>query len=911
MFINHFELRQKFFEFFESKGHKIQESASLIPENDPSLLFNSAGMVPFKDAFLGRVKVENKRVATIQKCIRTNDIENIGVTSRHLSFFEMIGNFSFGDYFKKEAIEYAWEFLTEIIGLSKEKLYITVYNDDDEAFEIWEKIVGKDKISRLGEDSNFWTIGKVGPCGPCSEILFDKGEEFGCKSENCKPGCDCDRYLEVWNLVFTQFDKQEDGSLKPLAQKNIDTGMGLERILSVIQNVESVFDTDIFKNIGNKVLEISEVRKLENKPDKKAVRIISDHLRSAVFLIADGVFPANEGRGYVLKRLIRRAIRQGNKFGIYGFLVEMAERVVETMGSAYPYLLEKKNLCLEILDAEEKKFSSTISNAEKVFEEIKEKCVKNNKKIISGIDAFKLFDTYGLPLDLIEELAEESNLSINKEEYDIEMQKQKEKSRNIVEGWDVNEDLLRNMLNDKVFNFSQEFFGYSQNQVESEILALVQFEKDGIDLLKNVNNETGEFGIVLKKTTFYAESGGQKSDFGNIEIYDAEKKLVANFKVNNSKKYVLGTENKSNWIISFGRIDFGSVSIFTDLNKKYFALAKIDVDRRNSIMRNHTATHLLQAVLRENLGKNVEQAGSEVRSDGFRFDFTYQKAIEEDVLKKIEREVNNIILKNYMVNFLEMNLDEAKKIGAMALFDEKYGDKVRVVKIGNSSDWNDNISIELCGGTHVKNTSEIGLFKIISESSVANGVRRIEGITGLAVYDMLCEKIENITDISKILKVSQDRIPSQIENILDKAKIAEKKLETLNAKIRKSDLEKLISENKESAQNKNFILVSSFEDMDMNSLRNSMDFLKDKLKDKTNLLFLVAKNEDKINAILSVSDDFQKKYNENAKSLMKQVTDKFGGGGGGRDNMVQAGLKTTENLDVIIAFAKNIFQKFD
>ncbi|MDR0676912.1 MAG: alanine--tRNA ligase [Elusimicrobiota bacterium] len=907
MFLSHIELREKFFEFFEKRGHKILKSASLIPENDSSILFNSAGMVPFKDMFLGKIKSSNKRIATIQKCVRTNDIENIGMTNRHLSFFEMIGNFSFGDYFKKEAILWAWEFLIDEIKLQKEKLYVTIYKDDMEAFEIWREIIDENRIIKLGEDTNFWSIGKIGPCGPCSEILFDRGEQFGCNKANCQPGCDCDRYLEVWNLVFTQFDIQENGDLKPLAQKNIDTGMGLERILSVVQNVESVYETDVFQSIWQGIFDIAKKRSLKIIENKKAFRIICDHLRSSVFLICDGVFPANEGRGYVLKRLIRRATRQGNKIGLYNFLQNLSSKVIENMKEVYPYLIEKQELCFEILKSEEEKFQETILNAEKFFNEIKAKYEKKDEKIINGKDAFKLFDTYGLPFDLIEELADEANLGINRKEYDAEMQKQKELSRNIAEGWAIEEDSIKKSLkkiideNKDKYSIDQKFVGYTNTEIKTEILDIIKFENNEIIKLDFADTNFGEIGIILKETPFYAESGGQKSDFGAIEAYKDDNflELIAKFEVKNSKKYSIDGKNI---IVNFGEIKIGKL----DLGTKNVR-AKIDIERRNAIKRNHTSTHLLQAILRKYLGNNVEQAGSEVRDDGFRFDFTYSKSIDFSIIQNIELEINKIILDAYKVQTFDMNLDEAKKVGALSLFDEKYGVKVRVVKIGNSENWRNNISLEFCGGTHVNNTSEIGSFKILSESSVASGVRRIEGITGLAVYDFLHKNLETLSDISKILKVNSDKILYQLESNIEKTKNLEKKIEKLNINFINIELEKLINQK----ANKNiFVIVHYFDEIDVNTLRIAVDIVKNKMTNNDYFIFFLARNIDKMNAILAISDTFKEKYNETAKTLMKKITDKFGGGSGGRDNMVQAGLRNDENIKNILDFVKDLINKF-
>ncbi len=883
-FISSSELREKFFAFFRSKEHKIEESASLIPKNDPSLLFNSAGMAPFKDMFLGKIKPQNPRVASIQKCVRTTDIENIGITSRHLTFFEMMGNFSFGDYFKQEAIEWAWEFLTRELKLPIEKLYVTIYKNDDESFEIWKKLVPEEKISRLGENSNFWVIGEQGPCGPCSEILFDKGEKFGCGKNTCKPGCDCDRYLEVWNLVFTQFDRQKNGDLKPLPQKNIDTGMGFERLLSVVQNADSVYETDVFTSIFDEMKTILNTENLGDAGVKKAYRIIADHMRSAVFMISDGVFSGNEGRGYVLKRLIRRSIRQGNKLKAYDFLGKIAEKIIENMKNAYPYLVEKKTVCLEIINNEEKKFAETLSIGERMFNEIKVKTLEKQSKIISGVDAFKLFDTYGLPLDLIEELAEEEGFSVDIKAYNDEMLAQKNKSRQNVEGWSGNDAVFAEILSQ---NPDTEFVGYSQNMVETRILNILKFENGNVNLLVKANCESGEIGIIIEKTPFYAESGGQKSDQGEIVILGLNGEVAAKFEVSHSKKYL----NKI--FVSFGKIVSGNF----ETNAKVVAI--IDVEKRNKMRRNHTATHLLQAVLRKNLGSSIEQAGSEVTPFGFRFDFAYPRAIEREILDKIELELNELIEANYLVKTREMNLEEAKKTNALAFFDEKYGEKVRVVRISKNLEWDDNlcVSTEFCGGTHVNATSEIALVKLLSEASVASGIRRIEAISGREALKFLNENLEKMRKIQKLVN-STDKAVEQVENLLNQNKNLAKENEILKEKMINLDLQN-ISQKIEKIGNISLI-IEKFENVGMNLLRKISDNLKNKLNSNS-IIFLIASEDENYSAICSISKDLR---DFDAKNIMKIVTDKFGGGGGGRQDLAQAGFKTDAKSGEITDFIR-------
>ncbi len=892
--MTHFEMRKAFLDFFQSKGHIIEKSDSLIPSNDPSLLFTSAGMVPFKDFFLGKIKTDKKRRTSIQKCVRTNDIENIGITSRHLSFFEMLGNFSFGDYFKKEAIFWAFEFLTEVLKLDKSRLYITIYKDDDEAFKIWEGIVVKNRIIRLGEDSNFWSIGKVGPCGPCSEILYDRGEEFGCKKATCAPGCDCDRYLEIWNLVFTQFERNENNNLLPLKQKNIDTGMGLERILSVLQSAESVFETDVFKPIFDKILAILNKKNI----DKKALRIISDHMRSSVFMISDGVLPENEGRGYVLKRLIRRAIMFGNKCGLYNFCATVAEKIIEIMSVSYEDLSKNKNLIINTLASEETKFANTISNAEKIFYEICNKTKEKNLDKISGEDTFLLFDTFGLPVDIIEELAKENNLKIDYETYKIEMQKQKEKSRNFTEGWHKEEDFV-NKLDLEIFNEKQNFRGYVDLEIKTEVLQIFKIENDKISFFENnerIDKTSGELGIILKETPFFTESGGQKSDIGTIEILNNDEKVI--FSVEKSKKYSLGSEKKykDNWAIHFGKIVEGKL-VFENKNN-FFCTAKVDQNYRNSIKKNHTAVHLLQATLRKYLGNNVSQKGSEVRRDGFRFDFNFTSPVSKTSLEKIEEEINKIILYNYPVETLELGIDDAKKTGALSFFNDKYGEIVRVVSIGE-------ISKEFCAGTHVKNTSEIGIFKILSESGISSGIRRIEGTTGIFAYKMLCDFTNKLQGVKALLKNNNDNILEQIENTLKQNKFYEAEIHNLKSKILKSNLEKDLDLLNVENENKIVFLVKKFEKINTKIILDVIDDLKTKIKEKDFLFCFFVKNQEKLNFLILTNANFKDKNLFSAKDLLIKLKEKFNFSGGGKENLVQGNAIPNLNLDEFSNFIKS------
>ncbi|MCP4481290.1 MAG: alanine--tRNA ligase [bacterium] len=863
------DLRRKFFKFFKEKGHSIVDSSSLIPHNDPSLLFNSAGMVPFKDMFLGKVKLEYTRAVSIQKCVRTTDIDNIGVTSRHHTFFEMMGNFSFGDYFKKEAIEWAWEFLTGELGLPKNKLSATIYQDDDEAFNIWLPIIGVDNIYRLGADSNFWMIGDTGPSGPCSEILFDKGKEFACDDPNCAPGCDCDRYLEVWNLVFTELERKQDGSFSPLPKKNIDTGMGFERLLSIVQDVESGYETDLFTPIWQMLSDLLKATKLKNgqqegqkESHKKAFRIICDHLRSAVFLISDGVFPANDGRGYVLKRLIRRAVRQGNKLGLKNFLEPLVLKTIETMQTAYPYLLDKKVVCLDTINKAEKQFGETIASGKKLFSEYLETQKQSSPQkvvtMIDGVQVFKLFDTFGLPLDLIQELALEFGCDLDLIGYEKEMSEQRKRARKSLEGWDVEPE--------KFSGYPEtDFLGYKENRLETEI----------VDIIDN--------GIILKQTPFYGESGGQKGDQGIIKNEEFE------FLVETTKKFSGGV------IVSFGKTVRGLPV------KDVKVTAMIDLDMRDKIRRNHTATHILQAVLRQVLGIHVEQSGSLVAADNLRFDFTHPKAVAKEELAEIEYKVNEVIQKNLLVNTQVMSIAEAKETGALAFFGDKYGDNVRVISVIPSEQFlqgNQPVSVEFCGGTHVNMTGEIGLFKIVFEASVASGVRRIEGVTGLTAYQRTAEMDDLMGEVKHSLKAENSNILSVIKKIKDDNKSKSKEIESLRAKLLSSNIDDIIAAAEDKGGFK-FIAYNAG-NIDMNAMRSLADTLK--LKSLETVIFLIAGEPGSYKALCVVTKDLP---NFNAKDILNKIAGHFGGGGGGRSDMAQAGIKSNKAVIDIINFAQN------
>jgi alanyl-tRNA synthetase len=861
------ELRKKYLDFFAKRGHTIRPSASLIPLNDPSLLFTSAGMVPFKDMFQGKVPLEYSRAASIQKCVRTTDIDNVGHTQRHLTFFEMMGNFSFGDYFKEDAIKWAWEFLTEDLKLSKDRLYVTIFKDDDEALKIWSKIIDPKRIYKLGEDTNFWTIGETGPCGPCSEIIYDLGKEIGCGKSTCEPGCDCDRFLEVWNLVFTQFDKQKNGSLKELPKKNIDTGMGLERLACVVQNVHSPYQTDVFKKI------FDYIKELQNEIDSKiinetALRIISDHSRTITFLLSDGVFPSNDGRGYVLKRLIRRAIIQGQKLGLKNFLHKISNKVIELMKDSYPELIQKHAYCMDIIQNEEKKFEETLSIGEKILDELKSKYKKD--KLIPGEEIFKLFDTYGMPVDIVKEIAESGGFKIDEKGFEKVMEDQKLKNKKNITGWESNDNTFKELIS----KYGQtEFTGYETLETQSEIIGILsdnQFTKEA--------KTNQEIGLILNKTSFYGESGGQIGDKGIITNTKSE------IEISDTKK-IAGT-----LIVHYGKITKGEIKIGDKVN------TKVDSLTRNAIRKNHTATHLLQAVLRRNLGSHIEQSGSEVRDNGFRFDFTHPKSISKELLDQIEIEVNTEIQNNYPVNITETTFDEAKKLGALAFFGEKYGQKVRVCSIKNNDK---NISVELCGGVHVDRTGDIGLFKILSETSVAGGIRRIECITGFSAINWMQNKINTLYEISNTLKSPVEDISKNISLNISKIKNYEKEIGNLKLELIKSNIDEIIKNSFKISDTN--ILIQGTSASNIEEIRSILDILKTKLKNS--IIILLTENSP-YQIICYVNKDIISKQKIDAKKIVSFITEKFGGGGGGKPEQVQAGLKTDASSKEILEFIK-------
>ena len=868
------ELRQMFLDFFESKGHLIKSSYSLVPHNDNSLLLINAGMAPLKPYFTGQEVPPRTRMATCQKCIRTGDIENIGKTARHGTFFEMLGNFSFGDYFKHEAIHWSWEFLTEVVGLEADRLYPSVYLEDDEAFDIWNKEMGipKDRIFKFGKEDNFWEHG-AGPCGPCSEIYYDRGEKYGCGKPDCTVGCECDRYIEIWNNVFTQFENDGKGNYTTLKQKNIDTGMGLERLATVVQDVDSIFDVDTIKALRDKVCEISgKEYKKEYKWDV-SIRIITDHIRSATFMISDGIMPSNEGRGYVLRRLIRRAARHGRLLGIDGmFLSDLSKTVIESSKDGYPELEEKKNMIFKVLTEEENKFNKTIDTGLNILAEMEAKISEEGNKTLSGDDAFKLYDTYGFPLDLTKEILEEKGFSVDEEGFKKAMEVQREKARNARKTTNymgADETVYESL--DK--NLTSKFVGYDKLENESEITALTT-EKEVVQALAEGDNGT----ILVKETPFYATMGGQTGDKGIIETANGKFKVVDTIKLHGSM------------IGHVGYVVEGMVKVGDK------AALKVYSANREAIAKNHRATHLLQKALKLVLGEHVEQAGSYVDAERLRFDFTHFQAMTKEEIAKVESIVNEQIANGLDVVTKEMTLEEAKKTGAMALFGEKYGDTVRVVSMGD-------FSVELCGGTHVSNTKEISYLKVISEAGISAGVRRIEALTGNGLIKHFEEMEKLLNEAAKAAKSDAHNLTKKIHSLNDEIKSLSSENEKLKAKLANESVGDALDNVVEVKGVK--LLATKVADVDMNGLRNLGDQLKEKMGG--GVVVIVSTTNDKANVIVMADDDAISK-GAHAGNMIKEIAKCVGGGGGGRPNMAQAGGKNPAGADMAIEKAKEILE---
>lgn len=868
------ELRRMFLEFFESKGHLAMKSFSLVPHNDNSLLLINSGMAPLKPYFTGQEIPPRRRVTTCQKCIRTGDIENIGKTARHGTFFEMLGNFSFGDYFKHEAIKWSWEFLTEVVGLDAQRLYPSVYVDDDEAFEIWNKEIGiaPERIFRFGKEDNFWEHGS-GPCGPCSEIYYDRGEKYGCGKPDCTVGCECDRYIEVWNNVFTQFDNDGKGHYSELEQKNIDTGMGLERLATVVQDVDSIFDVDTIQALLNRVCELAGKGYKEKYEWDVSIRIVTDHIRSATFMISDGIMPSNEGRGYVLRRIIRRAARHGRLLGIKGqFLAELSNTVIEGSKDGYPELEEKKDFIFNVLTQEEGKFNRTIDQGLSILMEMEASMEKEGRKELGGNDAFKLYDTYGFPLDLTKEILDEKGFSVDEKGFAEAMEEQKVKARSARKvtnymGADVT---VYESIDPGV---TTEFVGYDRLEHESGITVLTT-ETEIVEAL--ADGDTGT--IFVEETPFYATMGGQCADTGIIEGQDGEFQVMDTVKLLGGKVGHIGKVTKGMFKIG-DRVTL-----------------KVDAGRRGDTCKNHSATHLLQKALRTVLGTHVEQAGSYVDGERLRFDFSHFSAMTKDEIAKVEQMVNEKIAQSIPVVTSVMSIEEAKKSGAMALFGEKYGETVRVVKMGE-------FSTELCGGTHVTNTGAIANFKILSESGVAAGIRRIEALTGTGVLKYFEGLEETLAEAAKTVKTTPAGLIERLEHLMAEVKALQSENESLKSKAAKDALGDVMNRVQDIKGVK--FLAVKVSGVDMNGLRDLGDQLKAKIGEGVIVLF--SDVEGKVNLVAFAAEDAMSK-GAHAGNLIKGIASLVGGGGGGRPNMAQAGGKNPAGIEQAIAEAAKVLE---
>lgn len=867
------EIREKFLSFFESKGHLRLPSFPLVPQNDSSLLLINAGMAPLKPYFTGKEVPPAKRVTTCQKCIRTPDIEQVGQTARHGTFFEMLGNFSFGDYFKMDATKWAWEFATEVLEMPKDRIWVSVYNDDYEAADIWTNHVGvsKDRIVYLGKDDNFWEIG-TGPCGPCSELYYDRGEEYGCGSPDCAVGCDCDRFVEFWNLVFTQFDKDEDGTYNKLDHPNIDTGMGLERIACIMQGTTSIFEVDTIRKVLDAAAEIAGVKYGEDKQIDTSLRVITDHIRSTVFMTADGVLPSNEGRGYVLRRLLRRAARHGKMLGINDmFLYKLARVVADESMTAYPELDQNFAYIESVIKSEEARFDETIDQGILILNQYMEEMKQSGVKELDGEKAFKLYDTYGFPIDLTKEIMGENGFVVATQLFDDLLNEQRTKSK-VARGnmddaaWE--NDIFIDVEGSTVFD------GYVKLKGTSNVLAIAK----GSERVEEA--EAGEeVTLVLDRSTFYAESGGQVGDTGIIESDDASLKVMDTKKSNGKFLHICKVEN--------GVVKVGD---------KVTTL--VDKERRQSIKRNHSAVHLVQAALREVLGKHVAQAGSYVDEYRFRFDFSHYQPLTEDEILKVGMLVNEKIMEAIPVECFEEDVATAKSMGAMALFSEKYGSRVRVVKMGD-------FSTELCGGCHVENTGKLGLMKILSETGVSAGVRRIEGVTGYNVILQMREKSKLIDDVSSVLKTNPSDLLNRAEGIVAELKDARHEIDSLKSKIAKNSVDDILG-NTEDIGGVKVVTKILDDNIDMNTMREIGDNIKNKIPNA--FVVLASKIGEKVNLISMASKEAIDK-GANAGAVISEIAKQLGGGGGGKPDSAQAGGKNPEKTEEVMKNVSDILKK--
>ncbi len=868
------QLRKMFLEFFESKGHLAMKSFSLVPHNDKSLLLINSGMAPLKPYFTGQEIPPRRRVTTCQKCIRTGDIENVGKTARHGTFFEMLGNFSFGDYFKNEAIEWSWEFLTEVVGLDPERLYPSVYEEDDEAFEIWNKKMGipAERIFRFGKADNFWEHGS-GPCGPSSEIYYDRGEKYGCGSPDCTVGCECDRYMEIWNNVFTQFDNDGHGHYTELEQKNIDTGMGLERLASVVQEVDSIFDVDTLKVLRDHICRLAGTEYGKDAQADISIRVITDHTRSVTFMISDGIMPSNEGRGYVLRRLLRRACRHGRLLGIEGsFIPELAQTVIEGSKDGYPELEEKKDFILKVIAKEEDQFNKTIDQGLGILADMTAKMEAEQTTTLSGADAFKLYDTYGFPIDLTKEILEEKGMQVDEEGFHAAMEVQRQTARaargetNYM-GADVT---VYESIDPSI---TSTFVGYENLTWNSPVTVLTS-DTEVVEALSDGQRGT----VFVEETPFYATSGGQEADTGMICTAEGE------FKVEDTVKLLGGKIGHVGYVVK-GMIKTGDQ-----------AELSVDTEKRALSARNHSATHLLQKALRTVLGTHVEQAGSNVNEDRLRFDFSHFSAMTAEELQKVEDMVNEQIAAGLPVKVENLPIEEARKTGAQALFGEKYGDVVRVVNMGD-------YSIEFCGGTHVKNTNEIMAFKILSESGVAAGVRRIEALTSkglIRYYDNLEKKLN---EAAKVLKATPDNLSEKIAHLMAENKSLHSEVESLKSKLAQDAMGDVMNQVQEIKGVK--LLAAAVDGVDMNGLRDLGDQLKEKLGD--GVVVLASGNDGKVSLMVTATDAAMKQ-GAHAGNLIKAIAGLVGGGGGGRPNMAQAGGKNPAGIPDALKKAAEVLE---
>lgn len=869
------ELRERFVNYFESKGHEHLPSSALVPHNDPTLLFTNAGMVQFKDIFTGMVKTPNKRAVTVQKCVRAggkhNDLDTVGRTARHHTFFEMLGNFSFGDYFKEDAINFAWEFLTEVMELPEEKLYITVHYKDDEARELWKKRTGfsDEKIFGLGDKDNFWSMGDTGPCGPCSEIFFDRGEKYSCDAEECGIGkCDCDRYMEIWNLVFMQYERDKSGTMTPLPNPSIDTGMGLERMISIINEVDSNYEIPIMAAL------IAHVEKITNSTYDAGnagfpYRVIADHLRSCSFLISDGVIPGNEGRSYVLRRILRRAVLFGKNLGLEKpFLCEMVPLLAELMGETYPVLREQQEFIAKVIRIEEEKFYSTINDGLGLVDEILAGLKAEGKTVIAGSDAFQLYDTYGFPLDLTIDIAEEKGFSVDADGFKAAMEAQRERARAARSEATGGAGDIKKELGVLLADMAKtEFIGYEVTTGEAQVLAII--ENGQMIEIAGVGT-TGY--LVLDKTPFYGESGGQVGDTGVLTIADGVKVEILD-----TIKLVNGV-----YLHQF-EVTQGILKLTDEV------LACVDETRRMAIARNHSATHILQSALREVLGSYIQQKGSYVNAERLRFDFSHISAMTVEEINQVEAKVNAILLANVGIDTCEVTMDEAREMGALAFFGDKYGSKVRVVAMGEAS-------IELCGGTHASRTGDIGLFKIVSEAGIGSGTRRIEAVTGINALNWWQERLDKLEVASKVLKTSWQDIDVKIAELQEESREKDREIAKLKSVLQGQELAGLIDEYLEIEGVK--VFAKTIDVADMNELRDFADKVKDKLV--SCVVLLAAVSDGKVMLVASVTKDLLAKK-MHAGNIVKVAAGACGGGGGGRPDMAQAGGKDVTKVDEAIS----------